>query len=146
MTRSPIALTTSVRFTESQVPFERRFDRYLEYNFFESQIHWFSIFNSFMIVVFLAGLVALIMMRTLSMDYIKYAQDYDEGALEMTVREDSGWKRVHGDVFRPCAHLLSYTILMGNGSHIAFTTLLSLLCILLSRGYIGRSDAIVYSP
>ena len=63
-------LTTSVRFQESQVPFERRFDRDLEYNFFESQIHWFSIFNSFMIVVFLAGLVALIMMRSLSMDFI----------------------------------------------------------------------------
>ena len=141
VTRSPIALTTSVRFTESQVPFERRFDRYLEYNFFESQIHWFSIFNSFMIVVFLAGLVALIMMRTLSMDYIKYAQDYDEGALEMTVREDSGWKRVHGDVFRPCEHLTWYAVLMGNGAHLAFTIVVCLLAILHASRYVGREAA-----
>ena len=138
---SPITMTTSVEFRESEVPFEKRFDRYLEYNFFESQIHWFSIFNSFMIVVFLAGLVALIMMRTLSMDYIKYAQDYDEGALEMTVREDSGWTRVHGDVFRPCEHLTWYAVLMGNGAHLAFTIVLCLLAILLASSYVGREAA-----
>lgn len=141
LTRSPITLTTSVRFTESSVPFERRFDRYLEYNFFESQIHWFSIFNSFMIVVFLAGLVALIMMRTLSMDYIKYAQDYDESSLEMTVREDTGWKRVHGDVFRPCDHLTWYAVLMGNGAHLAFTIVVCLLGILFASSYVGRGRA-----
>jgi hypothetical protein len=39
--------------------------------FFEHQIHWFSIFNSFMMVVFLCGLVALILMRTLKQDYAK---------------------------------------------------------------------------
>lgn len=143
---SPLHITTSVKFVKSPIAFNDRFNRYLEFNFFESKVHWFSIFNSFVIVIFLAGLVALIMMRTLSLDYLRYSQEYNEDANELSMRDDSGWKRVHGDVFRPCAHLLSYTILMGNGSHIAFTTLLSLLCILLSRGYIGRSDAIVYSP
>ena len=143
---SPLHITTSVKFVKSPIAFNDRFNRYLEFNFFESKVHWFSIFNSFVIVIFLAGLVALIMMRTLSLDYLRYSQEYNEDANELSMRDDSGWKRVHGDVFRPCAHLLSYTILIGNGSHIAFTTLLSLLCILLSRGYIGRSDAIVYSP
>ena len=33
-------------------PFETRFERYLDYSFFEHQIHWFSIFNSFMMVIF----------------------------------------------------------------------------------------------
>lgn len=41
------------------------------YSFFEHQIHWFSIFNSFMMVVFLCGLVALILMRLLRNDYAK---------------------------------------------------------------------------
>lgn len=146
LTSRPLIFSVSSSWSPSTVSYARRFDRYLESSFFESQIHWFSVLNSFMIVVFLAGLVALIMMRTLSLDYLRYSQEYNEDANELSMRDDSGWKRVHGDVFRPCAHLLSYTILMGNGSHIAFTTLLSLLCILLSRGYIGRSDAIVYSP
>lgn len=67
---TPLKITTSITFIKSTIPFKDRFNRYLEYNFFESQIHWFSIFNSFMIVVFLAGLVALIMMRTLSLDHM----------------------------------------------------------------------------
>ena len=34
---------------------DQRFKRYLDYNFFEHQIHWFSICNSFMMVIFLTG-------------------------------------------------------------------------------------------
>jgi transmembrane 9 superfamily protein 3 len=42
------------------------------------QIHWFSIFNSFMMVIFLTGLVSMILMRTLRNDYAKYARDDDD--------------------------------------------------------------------
>ena len=42
------------------------------------QIHWFSIFNSFMMVVFLTGLVSMILMRTLRNDYAKYAREDDD--------------------------------------------------------------------
>ena len=35
------------------------------------QIHWFSIFNSFMMVLFLTGLVAMILLRTLKRDYAR---------------------------------------------------------------------------
>ena len=38
------------------------------------QIHWFSIFNSFMMVMFLTGLVTIILMRTLRRDYARYAR------------------------------------------------------------------------
>ena len=36
------------------------------------QIHWFSIFNSFMMVIFLTGLVSMILLRTLRADYARY--------------------------------------------------------------------------
>lgn len=39
------------------------------------QIHWFSIFNSFMMVIFLIGLVTMILMRTLRKDYARYSKD-----------------------------------------------------------------------
>lgn len=39
------------------------------------QIHWFSIFNSFMMVIFLVGLVSMILMRTLRKDYQRYSKD-----------------------------------------------------------------------
>lgn len=41
------------------------------------QIHWFSIFNSFMMVIFLVGLVAMILMRTLRKDFARYGRDED---------------------------------------------------------------------
>ena len=58
---------------------------YLDNEFFEHQIHWFSIFNSFMMVIFLCGLVALILVRTLKKDYQKYSQDADEDPESMEV-------------------------------------------------------------
>jgi transmembrane 9 superfamily member 3 len=66
-----LEFTYSVHWLQSDKPFERRFDRYLEYDFFEHKIHWFSVFNSFMMVIFLCGLVALILMRTLRNDFAR---------------------------------------------------------------------------
>ena len=43
--------------------------------FYCFQIHWFSIFNSFMMVIFLVGLVSMILMRTLRKDYARYSKD-----------------------------------------------------------------------
>ncbi len=52
------------------------------------QIHWFSIFNSFMMVMFLTGLVAIILMRTLRKDYARYAKtDDDMESLEHDMNE-----------------------------------------------------------
>ena len=39
------------------------------------QIHWFSIFNSFMMVIFLVGLVTMILLRTLRKDYARYTKE-----------------------------------------------------------------------
>lgn len=43
----------SVTWKQTDAAFEDRFKRYLDDDFFEHQIHWFSIFNSFMMVLFL---------------------------------------------------------------------------------------------
>lgn len=150
-----VEFTYSVRWAPSAIPFPRRFERYLDYNFFEhqvcrspkpscvpsvwldliklstclhpyfchvlhvfegvsctsnvkecsqlplacangfymaAQIHWFSIFNSFMMVIFLTGLVSMILMRTLRADYARYtSRDEDDlEALERDVGEESG--------------------------------------------------------
>ncbi|XP_010272575.1 PREDICTED: transmembrane 9 superfamily member 1-like [Nelumbo nucifera] len=71
-------MTYSVKWIPTNVTFARRFDIYLDYPFFEHQIHWFSIFNSFMMVIFLTGLVSMILMRTLRNDYAKYAREDDD--------------------------------------------------------------------
>ena len=51
---------------------------YLLFFFFLNfKIHWFSIFNSFMMVIFLVGLVSMILMRTLRKDYARYSKEED---------------------------------------------------------------------
>ena len=48
-----------------------------------------------MIVLFLSGMVAMIMMRTLHRDFNRY--NATEAAED--VEEETGWKLVHGDVY-----------------------------------------------
>lgn len=55
-----LAFSYEVNWRESNVPFEDRFDKYLDASFFQHRIHWFSIFNSFMMVIFLIGLVSMV--------------------------------------------------------------------------------------
>jgi transmembrane 9 superfamily protein 3 len=115
-----LRFTYSVKWHVTDKEFATRFNRYLEFDFFEHQIHWFSIFNSFMMVVFLCGLVALILLRTLRNDFARYAKGDGEkedaelgGALGLG--EDSGWKQVHGDVFRAPEHLVTFSAMVGTG-------------------------------
>jgi transmembrane 9 superfamily protein 3 len=124
-----LEFTYSVRWVPTATPFSRRFERYLDYNFFEHQIHWFSIFNSFMMVLFLTGLVAMILLRTLKRDYAKYTrQDEDDiEALERDAAEESGWKLVHGDVFRPPRHPELLSALVGTGVQLALLVVLVVL-------------------
>jgi len=116
----PVTASASLEFTYSvnwyptDVSYNDRFEKYLDYSFFEHQIHWFSIFNSFMMVVFLTGLVSMILMRTLRKDYARYAKE-DDPEDEHDVGDESGWKQVHGDVFRAPSHLLFFSALLGTG-------------------------------
>ncbi|TYH35965.1 hypothetical protein ES332_D13G231600v1 [Gossypium tomentosum] len=90
-----IIFTYDVEFQESDIKWASRWDTYLLMA--DDQIHWFSIVNSLMIVLFLSAMVAMIMLRTLYRDISKYNQlETQEEA-----QEETGWKLVHGDVFRP---------------------------------------------
>ena len=127
-----LEFTYSVNWKPTETKFGKRFERYLDYNFFEHQIHWFSIFNSFMMVIFLTGLVSMILMRTLRKDYAKYSRDDDdiEAMDQGASMEESGWKLVHGDVFRAPRYLPALSALIGTGVQMA---LLILLVILIQR-------------
>jgi len=102
--RVKIPFTYEVHWRQSGVVFHDRFDKYLDPNFFQHRIHWFSIFNSFMMVIFLVGLVSMILMRTLRKDYARYAKEEDVEEMDRDLGDEYGWKQVHGDVFRPSSH------------------------------------------
>ncbi|KAL9229060.1 hypothetical protein vseg_004576 [Gypsophila vaccaria] len=132
-------MTYTVNWIPTNITFARRFDVYLDYPFFEHQIHWFSIFNSFMMVIFLTGLVSMILMRTLRNDYAKYAREDDDlETLERDVSEESGWKLVHGDVFRPPRSLAMLSALVGNGAQLATLILLVIILAIVGMLYVGR--------
>nr|XP_010912180.1 transmembrane 9 superfamily member 8 [Elaeis guineensis] len=107
--KKEIVLTYDVAFEESEVKWASRWDTYLLMT--DDQIHWFSIVNSLMIVLFLSGMVAMIMLRTLYRDISKYNQlETQEEA-----QEETGWKLVHGDVFRPPAKSDLLCVYVGTG-------------------------------
>jgi transmembrane 9 superfamily member 2/4 len=81
---------------------------------FDPRIHWFSLINSAVILIFLTGMVAMILLRALHKDIARYnALDFEED-----VQEESGWKLVHGDVFRPPKHSLLLSVLLGSGAQL----------------------------
>ncbi|KAG8389682.1 hypothetical protein BUALT_Bualt01G0004200 [Buddleja alternifolia] len=132
-------MTYSVKWIPTNITFARRFDVYLDYPFFEHQIHWFSVFNSFMMVIFLTGLVSMILMRTLRNDYAKYAREDDDlETLERDVSEESGWKLVHGDVFRPPLNLALLSAVVGTGAQLATLVLLVIILAIVGMLYTGR--------
>ncbi|PAN23076.1 hypothetical protein PAHAL_4G065100 [Panicum hallii] len=104
-----IIFTYDVNFEESPIKWASRWDTYLLMA--DDQIHWFSIVNSLMIVLFLSGMVAMIMLRTLYRDISKYNQLEDQE----DAQEETGWKLVHGDVFRPPVNADLLCVYVGTG-------------------------------
>ncbi|GAB4823325.1 hypothetical protein N2152v2_010371 [Parachlorella kessleri] len=139
-----LTFTYSVQWKPSTILFARRFERYLDYNFFEHQIHWFSIFNSFMMVMFLTGLVSMILMRTLRRDYARYTRgdDDDLESLERDMSEESGWKLVHGDVFRPAAYLELLSAVIGTGVQLALLVLSVILITIAGTLFVERGTIV----
>jgi len=136
-----LSMTFSVKWQTTAATFEARYDRYHDFDFFEHQIHWFSIFNSFMMVVFLCGLVALILMRTLKNDYARFTSEDDDLELDRVV-DESGWKQVHGDVFRAPQRLVLYTALLGTGYQLFYMGFCVILLIILGEFYHERGTIV----
>ncbi|KAI8929878.1 Endomembrane protein 70-domain-containing protein [Entophlyctis helioformis] len=141
----PIKFTYSVNWVSSNYTFETRFDRYLESDFFEHKIHWFSIFNSFMMVIFLVGVVIVILMRTLKRDFARY--QHEEGLLDMDrdLGDEYGWKLVHGDVFRPPPHLTFFSALNGAGLQLVFMAFFVIMVTIMGNLYIERATMLTAS-
>jgi len=139
-----LRFTYSVSWTSSYTNYQHRFDVYLDNQFFGHQIHWFSIFNSLMMVVFLVGLVAVILMRILQKDCASFAENEDDeesGDLgNFDVGSETGWKFIHGDVFRAPPHLTVFSALVGTGIQLAISVLL---VISLAIGFFHQRGSVV---
>ncbi|XP_061364060.1 transmembrane 9 superfamily member 8 isoform X1 [Gastrolobium bilobum] len=127
-----IIFTYDVEFQESDVKWASRWDAYLLMS--DDQIHWFSIVNSLMIVLFLSGMVAMIMLRTLYRDISKY----NELETQEEAQEETGWKLVHGDVFRPPNNSDLLCVYVGTGVQFFGMILVTMLFAIL--GFLSPSN------
>lgn len=117
-----IKYTYSIKYKQNNdIKWASRWD-YILNTMPNAKIQWFSILNSLVIVLFLSGMVAMILLRTVHKDLAKYnsAQNGDD------VEEEYGWKLVHGDVFRPPSKSLLLTVFLGTGVQIAIMSLATL--------------------
>uniref|UniRef100_A0A8C1CMY0 Transmembrane 9 superfamily member n=1 Tax=Cyprinus carpio carpio TaxID=630221 RepID=A0A8C1CMY0_CYPCA len=135
-----IPMSYSVKWKKSDVKFEDRFDKYLDPSFFQHRIHWFSIFNSFMMVIFLVGLVSMILMRTLRKDYARYSKEEEMDDMDRDLGDEYGWKQVHGDVFRPSSHPLIFSSLVGSGCQIFSVSLIVIILAMIEDLYTERGS------
>eukprot|EP00887_Chlorella_sp_A99_P003316 scaffold26.g3316.t1 len=108
--------TYSVSWKETTTEFKNRMDKYRKYQFLKQhlEIHWFSIINSCVTVLLLTGFLATILMRVLKNDFVKFSRD-DEDPDD---QEESGWKYVHGDVFRFPSGRSLFCACLGSGTQI----------------------------
>lgn len=118
-----IIFSYDVEWTPSMTKWASRWDIYLD-NHNDAQIHWFSIVNSIMIVLFLTGMIAMIMLRTLRRDLVMYNELLE--ADEENAQEETGWKLIYGDVFRPPRFGGTFSIFVGTGIQLLFMTVVTL--------------------
>lgn len=110
-----VQYTYSVTWTEEpEVAWATRWDIYMKGGENDDRIHWMSIINSLLIVIFLSFMVGMIMMRTLHKDFNKYNDPENEDEAQ----EETGWKLVHGDVFRAPENPVLLSALVGSGAQL----------------------------
>jgi transmembrane 9 superfamily member 2/4 len=123
-----VAWTYSVKWEPSDVPFATRWDKYLQG--VDSRVHWFFLVFSAVFAGVLVAMVSAVLVKTLRRDIARYNR-LDEIALEDLgtngiaddgVQEDSGWKLVHGDVFRQPMYPLPLSVFVGNGAQLFVMT------------------------
>ena len=137
---SSIQFTYSVVWSMTETSFDKRFNSYLDPGFFENNVHWFSILNSFVMVLLLCALVILIVFRTVSQDVDRY----NVQEVESEFNETKGWKQVAGDAFRPPPLLPIFTSLISTGWHLAIMTVLGIFTSILHPMYMERGSLTYY--
>jgi transmembrane 9 superfamily protein 2/4 len=129
--------TYDVAWEESDVEWASRWDVFLSMK--GDEIRWVSIFNSLGVLLLLTGIVAALMLRILRKDLAAYnaipITDDDEA---QEIQEETGWKLVYADVFRPPAFARAYAVLHGAGAQ--FFLLVSLTLAFAAFGFLSPSN------
>jgi len=159
-------LSYSVEWVPVSRDFESRYRRYLDRDFFEHHVHWFSLANSFLLVIFLVGVVFVILARTIWKDIAKFisANDHElEGLMNAKASapkgakatrvgqtasalvDDGGWKLVRRDVFRTAKQPELLASMLGTGAQLLVMSIGSIVAALASSLYVDKGALTVGS-
>jgi transmembrane 9 superfamily protein 2/4 len=124
-----ILFTYDVIWSESETAWASRWDIYLsEDHLVPAKVHWYSITNSILVVLFLSLLVISMLVRNLRRDIAAYNslaaladEEKDEDA------DESGWKLIHADVFRPPENYpMLFCVCCGGGVQLLLTIFITI--------------------
>lgn len=123
-----LVFTYDVIWKPSSIHWASRWDIYLSMdNAVPNKVHWFSIVNSLLIVVFLSGMIGIILYRNLNRDISRYNRVITEEE-KQEEREESGWKLVHADVFRPPQNYpMLFCVFIGTGNQLFYMSLVTVI-------------------
>lgn len=124
----------SVEWIPSTVRWATRWDAYFSSSTAgkSSSVHIVYMACGMLVVTLVAGAVASILMRTLRKDIVRYNTLNAE-----ELQEETGWKLVHADVFRPPDRAGLLCIMFGNGVQILF--MVSSVVLLSALGFLSPS-------
>ncbi|KAF5795388.1 putative nonaspanin (TM9SF) [Helianthus annuus] len=128
-----VAFTYSVGWKMTQQPFDKRMEKYVGYLILPHHlsVHHNSIAFSSVTLVILVILLLTFYALVLRKDISKYSHDVEETQVAEN-HEETGWKNIHGDVFRFPKHKSLFAAALGSGTH-----LLVLIVSILVLGHLG---------
>ncbi|KAJ0765128.1 putative nonaspanin (TM9SF) [Helianthus annuus] len=128
-----VAFTYSVSWKMTQQPFDKRMEKYVGYLILPHHlsVHHNSIAFSSVTLVILVILLLTFYALVLRKDISKYSHDVEETQVAEN-HEETGWKNIHGDVFRFPKHKSLFAAALGSGTH-----LLVLIVSILVLGHLG---------
>lgn len=92
-----------------------------------------------MMVLFLTGLVAVILLRTIKRDYARYDKEDGLADFDRDIGDDYGWKQLHGDVFRQPPKLMLLSSLIGVGNQLIILSAVVILYTIVGDLYVERA-------
>jgi len=123
--KTQIVFAYDVVWEPSEVRWASRWDIYLSTGSpAGGAVHWFAIVNALVVVVSLGALLALALYRSLRADLQRYNAAAEERERMVGTGEgrddgdESGWKMLHADVFRPPRNPLLFCAVVASGAQL----------------------------
>ncbi|PWU91609.1 hypothetical protein C4B63_42g220 [Trypanosoma cruzi] len=108
-----ISYSYSVHWVESPLTWSTRWDVFMKMTTRESKVHWFSIVNFFIVTLLQTLALWYVLVRALRKDFLYYND------LEFEEQDETGWRVVHGDVFRRPRGVGLLSMCVGTGTQLA---------------------------